>query len=330
MIGALGVVPVLVAVVARWLAFAMDPTLRDAIFLVPALPAADLAFTGGRILLSPPTLTLAVFLVVSTVAFGPHRARARAAVKLEKSLEEVDALNAVLPDLLQSMIRERLKPDQNASEMNRLADDAERYIAAAELERTNVQAAMQEMKRITLPSDNRTYPIRRFGWLFASRWVVLGLIFGALYFLAGLVLTGFPSGFVTNLTMVGSVLLLLRAAVSADGLGLSSIAPSVILAIAGATASGAFEYRAPIGIFQWETAVGPPGRYAHVGAADDTTYLVSCDTQDEGVLAIPSSVIDGVTFVSTTEPRTGPNLVELVAGSDRPLLVGPLLGCRSP
>jgi hypothetical protein len=327
-VAALGIVPTIVAVIARWIAFALDPTLAGATFLVPALPPVDLVFLGGRLLLSLPTVVVPL-LLLSAPAFAPHRAQVRALQRIKDANRSLEEGTAALRDLTRRMIHGLVKPESTKTELDALLAEAERLLNTTQQEQAEAEEARREVDRILLPTAARTYPITRFGLGFSSRRWFIGFLAAAVYFVvASLALVNFPSGFVALLTLVAAFVLLLRAVMLSQSLRFATLAPSIIVALAGATISGAFDYRLPVGTF--EAPAVPSGIYAHVGTADGKTYVVPCERRADRVVAIPSATVTRVTFEPPRDRPASPSLLGLLFAPGSSLAVGALLDCREP
>jgi hypothetical protein len=325
---AVGIVPLTVAVAARWVAFTLDPSLRAAWFLAPALAPTDLVFLGVRVLASPPVVILAVMLLVSVSGFAPHRARDRANRRFDEAAQELKERTAAMADITKEMARALLTPGVPSSRFEGLVEEANRHRAAGETAQEELEDAMREIRRNPLPSDDGVYAVRRFGLAFRSRRTFIAFVAAMLLLLASTFTTNFPSGSIAVLALYGAVFMLLRSAMSAHALRLVTLAPSVVLVIVGATVAGGLDYRLPVGDFEWAESAGlPAGRYALVASANASTFVVRCNEHSAGVVAVPTTMLVSVTFVAPSGPPPGVPLYRFIADRQTPLNIGPLEDC---
>ena len=325
-----GSVLLVVGVTVRFLAFAMDDDLRGATFFASSLPPSELAFLGAQELLSPITTLFVLFaMVLSFLATTARIARLRAPLQFIAAGKEIDSRVPSLEEFNSQMIRELLKTELDRPRLNTLVEDAARTLQEFKAARDEMAKQYRQAERIPDPASGRSYPIIKFGIAFASRRIYYGAIAVAALLLFWQALPhNFPRVLIESIAILGSVGLLFHGLFWEGSMRPARLLFGAVVAISGATATGAMAYRSPIGLIEWTPGASlTDGRYASIGESNGTTYVVACSQTSGGIEAVPSASVLRVTYSSPLNEATGPSLLDLVMAPGSTPRVGALLGC---
>lgn len=319
---ALGALLPLLGVGVRWLSFSLDLNLRAAAHLALHLPPAELAFVGGKMLLSFPTSFFALYLLLVVLALGT---RIEAGRKMRTAGRRIEERSEQIDKLASEVSREVLSASPARTRVDLLRGD---LLQARQQIKADLEEMEHQFRTATAGIEKRSYPVKALGFAFSSRWILVAAVAWLIFaVLSSVAARNFPVAFAEQISLLAACLLLITVTWW-HGIARAALFAGAI-AFAGASVSAVWSYRCEVATYEWSASASlTNGRYALVAASDDTKYVVSCDQPGNGVVAVPANAVVRVTFVPRPGEPLGPSLLDplIIPGSS--VTSGPLRGCN--